>query len=467
VPVAPPAPDRLWSAPRAARVAEPPATSPPLPPELAARAAMLGLADVVDLALRNNPATRASWGEARAAADAYGTTRSSYWPTLDGVVSAARSDQPVGAASQAVGATGASGLRTSYGSSVSVGYLLLDFGGRRGAVNGARATAFAAAYAHNRAVQTTVLQAEQGYFSFVGARALRDGQRTSVLEAQASYDAARDRDSVGLATIADVLQARTALAQAQLQLQATEGQLQAARSTLALAVGVSPTAPYDVAGRPDDVPVGVVTSSVDSLVGLALRERADLQAVRSTAAAARAAVRTTRAAGCPSLALSAGDGLTRSSLGPLAGRSYAVGLSLQVPLLDGGARQYEVARARALADVAEAQAATQRQLVVADVYTAYYDLQTATQQVRTSDDLLASAAASFRATRARYSAGVGSIVDLLAAQAALSTARAQQAQSRWIWAQALVQLGYAAGVLDTAGRAAVPVVRDSTRSIHP
>ena len=461
-PGAPPAPDRLWRAPRAARFPDSLGAAPALPADLRDRAATLTLPDVVDLALRNNPATRTSWAQARAAADAYGAARANYFPTVNGVVTAGRSEQPA-----AGGGVGLGGVRTSYGPSVSLNYLLFDFGGRGGTVQGARETAFAQAYTHNRVLQTTVLQVEQAYFTYVAARALHDAQRTAVQEAQTSHDAARRRDSVGLATIADVLQARTALAQAQLQLQTTEAQLQAARSSLAEALGVDPTAPYDVAARPEDVPVGDVTTSVEALIDAALRGRPDLQAARVNAAAARAAVRTARAAALPSLSLSAGDGYTRSSLDPLTGRSYSVSLSLQIPLLDGGARAYDIARAQALADAASAQAASQRRAVIGDVYTSYYNLQTATRQVRTSDDLLASATASMRAAQARYANGVASILDLLTAQAALATARAQQAQSRWVWAQALAQLGYAAGALNTRGQATVPVTPDTTRSILP
>ena len=456
VPAAPPAPNQLWRAPREARAPDSLGSRQSIPADLAARAATLTLADVVELALRNNPATHVSWAQARAAADAYAVARASYFPTINGVMSGTRSDQPGGSATVA-------GLRTAYGPSLSLAYLVLDFGGRSGTVGSARETAFAEAYTHNRVVQTTVLQAQQAYFGYVASRALRDAQRVAVQEAQASYDAARARDSVGLATIADVLQARTALTQAQLQLQSTEAQVQTARSTLALAVGVSPTEPYDVAACPDDVSVGAVTASVDSLIDVALRERADLQAARATEAAARSDIRAARGGVLPSLSLSAGDGYTHSSLGTLTGRNYSLSLAVQVPLFDGGAKEYSMARARALADVAAAQMVAQRQTVINDVYTSYYDLKTATQQVRTSDELLASATASMRAARARYTGGVGSIIDLLTAQAALADAGAQQAQSRWTWAQALTRLAYASGILDTSGRSALTVPPDTAR----
>ena len=466
VAIAPIAPDRTWHPPPEARVADSLGVAASVPSVLAGRAATLTLADAVDLALRNNPATRASWAQARAAADAYGIARSVLVPTVSGVVSATRA-AAAGGGTATGAAGGGSGARTALSSMLDLSYLVLDFGGRSGGVLESRESAFAASYTHNRVVQTTVLQVEQTFFAYAGARTLRDAQRASVAEAQTSYDAARKRDSVGLATITDVLQARTALAQAELQLQAAEAQLQVTRSSLSLALGLPPTAPFDVAASAAEVPVGEIAASVDALIDQALRERPDLQAAHAGAAAAQAAVRVARSAALPALVLSADEGYARSSPASLTGRSYALSLSVQIPLVDGEAHAYSVAAAQAQADAAAAQLAARRQAVATDVYSAYFTLEAATQQVRTSDDLLASASAAMRAARAQYTEGLVQIVDLLTAQAALATARAQQAQARWSWGEALAGLGYAAGALDTGGRAGVPVRRDTTRSTSP
>ena len=73
-----------------------------------------------------------------------------------------------------------------------------------------------------------------------------------------------------------------------------------------------------------------------------------------------------------------------------------------------------------------AQAQGVRQQVVQQVFTSFYALQTATQRVSTSDDLLASAQQSEEVARGRYQEGVGTILDLLTAQNALADARTQQ-----------------------------------------
>jgi outer membrane protein len=57
---------------------------------------------------------------------------------------------------------------------------------------------------------------------------------------------------------------------------------------------------------------------------------------------------------------------------------------------------------------------------------------------------------------------VGTILDLLTAQSALASARAQQAQTRWTWATALAQLSHDVGVLGPHGETPIPLTRDST-----
>ena len=60
-----------------------------------------------------------------------------------------------------------------------------------------------------------------------------------------------------------------------------------------------------------------------------------------------------------------------------------------------------------------------RQQVVYEVFSAYYALQTSTRRVHTAEDLVASAQQSNEVALARYKAGVGSVLDLLAAQSGI------------------------------------------------
>lgn len=454
VAAAPPSPNAYWTPPASVTAAPSAMVATDTgPARLTAQAlSRLTVADAVDIALRNNPVTRLSWAQARAAADVYGAARGSLWPTLTGSESVTRS--------RSIAVPGRlAGERTQYGPSVNLSYLVFDFGGRSGAIDAARQTAVAADLAHNAAVQNTVLQAETSVFSYLATRALRDAQRTTVDEATANLAAATDRHNVGLATIADVLQARTARSQAELDLETLEGQLNVTRGALAAAIGLPANTTVDLPDEPapDSAAVGAVTASVDSLIETAARNRPDLQQARAQARVAEAQLAQAKSAALPSLALGATGGYTQSNLSGFAGNSYSVTLGISIPLFSGFSHLYDVRAANEQVTAANARAELTRQQVALQVFTSYYAVRTAGQRVRTSADLLASAQQSEQVARGRYQEGVGSILDLLVAQSALAGARAQAVQASWQWRTALAQLAHDAGVLGIHGEALGPL----------
>jgi outer membrane protein TolC len=89
-------------------------------------------------------------------------------------------------------------------------------------------------------------------------------------------------------------------------------------------------------------------------------------------------------------------------------------------------------------------------VVTLQIWTSYYNFETAEQMVRTSDDLIKSASQNHDVSLERYKAGVGNIIDLLTAQAALQNARAQQVQARADWWLSALQLAHDAGILGVA-----------------
>src|SRR5215218_3976144 len=275
-------------------------------------------------------------------------------------------------------------------------------------------------------------------------------------------EAAEERRRVGLATIADVLQARTAASQAQLDLQTTEGSVQTARGALALALGLPANLPYDVDSAAAARPVGELADSVDGLIASALRARPDLAAARSQAFAARAEIGDARSALLPSLNLTATGARTYATTIPNGANSYNLSLGLAIPLFNGFSRQYDLRAAEFQAEAAAARSETIRQQVVYQVFSAYYALQTATRRVRTAEDLIASAQQSSEVARARYKEGVGTVLDLLAAQSALASARAQQVDARLAWSVSLAQLAHDAGVLDPQGGHSLRLTSDTT-----
>jgi outer membrane protein len=454
----PASPSIAWTPPATSKVTDTVPRPQQVPADLQQRLQRLTLAEVVDLGLANNPATRESWANARAAAAAYGSARGAYYPTIDGDVTATRL--------KTVASQGRTAVTQSVISpSLSLSYLLFDFGGRSGNVGVARGALLAANYSHNATLQNVVLQIQTTYFQYIANRALLEAERTAAREAQTSLAAAEERRRVGVATIADVLQARTAASQAELAAETTEGDLLTARGALALSLGLPANLPYDIDSAAGQLPVSQLGDSVDALIGRAVEQRPDLAAARADYESSRARISVARANRLPSLVLDGTGGRTWTTNLPQGANSFTLSLGLRIPIFAGFSRVYDQRQAAALADAADARAESLGQQVVFQVFSSYHALQTATRRVGTSGVLVASAEQSNEVALARYKAGVGSVLDLLSAQSALASARAQQVLARLEWNTSLAQLAHDSGVLDPTGGAALRLQPTSTDTI--
>jgi outer membrane protein TolC len=435
----------------------PPTPVPDLPERLLAPGATFTLADVVDIALRHNPATRAAYLEAVAAAANLGSERAPYYPRLDLSANLTRTQQ------SALGGQ-FDFLQTSYGPSLDLSWLVLDLGGRAADAEDARLAVLTADWSHTAVVQDVILGVQQTFVEYLNAKAQLVAARASVAEADTALTAATVRHDAGVATIAEVLQARTARSQIQLAVDTLNGRVMALRGALATAMGLPATTPYDVGELPAELPLEAAARSVESLIEQARSQRPDLAAARTEAERAGVQVRSARADGLPSLVASASAGRAYYHPADLAdyGDSWSARLLLKVPLFTGFEVKHNVAEAEARAAAAGARAESLEQEVILQVWTSYAGLKTATQLIRTTTDLLASAEQSERVALGRYREGVGTIIDLLAAQAALADARAQHITARASWYYALAQLARDTGTAAPTLRAAVSVTEEHT-----
>jgi outer membrane protein TolC len=389
--------------------------------------ATVTLEQIIDVALRNNPVTRTAWFTARAAAANVGAKRAEYFPSLDLDANVTRQKQT------AVGGRFVT-LQTTYGPSLNLSWLLFDF---------------AADWTHDAVIQNLVLQVEVAFYQYQNAKAQAAAAEATLKQAKESLAAAEERHRAGVATIADVLQAKTAVSQAELVLETAQGSIQTLRGALATAAGVSPDIPVDVAPLPETVDVERAGQTVDELIGKAGKERPDLAAARFEALKAESHVRSVRSEGLPTLA--AAGSVSRvyfyNSTGLPFANNYSGAILFRFPVFTGGQNAYETLEAKEQARAAASQAETLEDQVVLQVWTSYYNLRTAAQRVKTGRDLLASAAQSEEVAAGRYRAGVGSILDLLVAQSAHANARAQEAQARSDWFVALALLAHDTGSL--------------------
>lgn len=400
------------------------------------------LEDIVDLALRNNPNTRATWAAARASAARLGSEQGAYFPEIDG---SANYSTTKSSFSQQL-----SFDRTSYEAALTLHFLLFDFGQRGGRIEEARQAMYAANWSHNAVIQDVILVVERAYYQYLHAKGVREANTVALKEAEASLDAAEDRHKAGLATIADVLQAKSNYSQKKLELQEIEGQILNIRGTLATTIGLSPTVDYDVGVLPSDLPVQEVSQTVDELIREAETFRPDLAAAHADVLGARAHVKSIKAERWPTITFDGNMSRRFYDNPDDYSDNYTYGIYLDVPLFTGFSQQNDILEAQSRADHALQQYEILKNRVALGVWIGYYDLKTASERLTTTREFLESATESQNVALGRYRAGVGSILEVLTAQTALEDARAQDLQARTDWFLALSLLAHATGRLGTS-----------------
>src|ERR1700739_3433516 len=327
------------------------------------------LAELIDLAEAQNPETRVAWERARAQAAALGVARSELYPT---VAAAALSE--TGRSNVLFGNEFFPQTIQDFQVGLNLNYTVFDFGARSGRISAAKAALLAANFAFNDTHRSIIYQVEQAYYRLLNSAGQEDAARASLANAQAVQQAAEDRLAHGLATLPDALEARSATAQADYDLQAVLGAEEIARGDLATAVGTS--APAVIHAQPLDQvpPPESIGDTVDLAINRALEQRPDLMQQVAAIRSANAKVQEARAAYHPALSVNATPaaqavyGLQQPN--PWSHTSNLVGgvtFNLQWTVFDGGARRNKLAQERANAHAAEAQAAVARNQIADEV----------------------------------------------------------------------------------------------------
>lgn len=399
---------------------------PTIPQELASESGSLTLSQLVDIALANNPTTQIAWEDARAAAAAWAEARGLYYPQVSG--SAGYFYAKDGGSN-----AGGDAFEEQYGSvGLTLSYLLLDFGGREAEIDAARLALVNANWNQNQAIQNVLNEVAVSFYDYIGSKALVIADETNLEEAQTSLEAADLRLEAGVGTLPDVLQARAILAQVQLNLVEDRGNVEILRGELATSVGWPSNTVFDVSDPADDLPLDALADNVNDLINVAMENRPDLAAVQASVREAEAELRQAKSAFFPEI--SATGQLFRFWVRPDGGTSeyftnYLLGVQLQVPIFQGFTLINSVRQASAELESAKAALKLQEQIVIDQVWAAYYNFRTAVQSLEAATVLLESSIESYNASLERYQNGVGDIVELLNAQTTLAEARAERVQT--------------------------------------
>lgn len=404
------------------------------------------LPELVDLAESHNPETRVAWERARTEAAAWGIARSELYPTL--------------AAAALAGVTRSEDYLTTrffrqtvgdFQVALNLNYTLFDFGARAGRIAAARAKALAANFSFNDTHRQVIFQVQQAYYQLLNASGQEDAARANLANAQAAQQAAEERLKNGLATLPDVLEARSGTAEAEYELQSVLGNEQIAVGNLATVLGASATSAIHVQPLKELSIPDAVDENVDAAIDRALAQRPDLMQQVAELRAANARVKEARAAYYPSLSFAAsptGQALygvqQQFPWGRTAGLDGGLAFSLNWTVFDGGARKNRLAQAEANAHATEEQIQASRDQIANQVWGAYSNLNTALRQRQAATALLEAAGRSYDAALESYNYGLRNFLDVTAAQRTLAQARSTDVFARTQVLTSLADLAFRA-----------------------
>jgi outer membrane protein len=402
-----------------------------------------GLAELIDIAERNNPETRVAWERARQAAAAVGLSESAYYPFI--VASAAAgydrafipfptlTANPAHPSLSNVRITGGGSLVTEskvYRGELNAKWLLLDFGERSAVVAASREQLMMANVGFNGTHQKIVFQVTDRFYQLGTVRQKVLVARSSLEAAQQVEQAVQARIDNGLATKPELLQAQQQSAQTAFDVEATTGAESDARVALAESIGILPTVPLKVADLGERSTSDQANGSVDELIERALWQRPDLVAKLANVHAKEDGIKKVRAEYYPKVAIDAHVTETELDVSiknsPYFGDhrpTYGVFLTASVPIFDGFARDRQMDIAKAELHGAENELAGARDAAVREVWKAYTDFKTALRKQDSATKLVTASQNAFDAVLESYKNGLSTYPEIVSAQRNLSAAR--------------------------------------------
>jgi outer membrane protein TolC len=445
---APSTPDHPWDA----SSAKQPVKTPPrhIPASVLDPAKVYTLSELVNVAEQNNPETRVAWENAKAKAADLGVARSTLFPTLaaTALAESTRLDILFGSSFQRQ-------TVETFSPVLMLDYIIFDFGRRSQEISASASDLLAANFQFNDTHRVIIFRVMQAYYHLLDTIGQQDATEANLKNAQTVQQAAEARLQNGLATLPDVLEARSASAQADYDLQAAIGATEIVHGDLATALGISPTTQFQVESIRNTKMPDSIADTVETSIDKALSQRPDLMQRVAELRAARAEVKAESKNYFPTLHIGGSAGLSRSfgeqiflpGVYSPTQETWDATLKLTWTIFDGLARENRLARAYANQKQAAASIDSIRDQVENDVWAAYSTARTALRQQAAAAALLEAATESYNAALESYNYGLRSQIDVVSAQRTLAGARTVDVNARTQLLTALAALAYETGDL--------------------
>ncbi len=337
--------------------------------------------------------------------------------------------------------------------SLTASQVLYSGGGVKAGVKGAKLTRDAALLDLQAAINDALLQVRTAFYGVLLAREQIKVQESNLELLQQQLKTATDRFEAGTVSSFKQLRAEVAVANAMVPLITARNDYRLSIETLRQALGFTTNTPDatrkvpDFQGSLDFVPQ---TFDLQAAFDSARANRPDLERLAKLVEARVETVTVAKSGFQPNVAAFGGWQLRRGPTDRFSdsNNGWVVGVQSQWDIFDGRTTQGRVAQARSAQEQTRLALEEAKLAVDVEVRRAHSRWQQATELAEASSRVVEQATESVRLANARYNAGTGTQLDVLAAQVDLTTARNNQLQAFYTYNVAVAALRKAMGQAD-------------------
>jgi outer membrane protein len=342
---------------------------------------------------------------------------------------------------------GASSSGQNMAGSIGLSWVLFDFGLRDANLAQSRAQLSGAMASLSNTQLNAVGETLRLYVDALTVWLRLDSLRQAELVAEQSLRAASAKYAAQIGSLAEKLQAETAMAQNTLERVRANGQWETARAALAVHMGFGITQRMGMPGLDTAVPFVEAATNISDMLTYVREQHPRLRALQAEVEAQRLRGTAVAAEGRGSVSVNANAQLARPlSLGGGGfDRSVSAGVVANIPLFNDQEQDARLAQNNAQIDTRLSQVEGARRELETELLRQVLTVQTEIETRLAARALLHSAEQNYQVALGRYRGGVGTIVDLLSAQTALSAARLALDQSYLAQASARLRLATIVG----------------------
>jgi len=253
---------------------------------------------------------------------------------------------------------------------------------------------------------------------------------------QLQYDA-------GTVAKTDVLSSQVSLANAQASLIKAQNNYDLAVANLNNAIGLSLDTEVTLK---EELKYEKYTNTLDACSEYAIASRPEMAQYKAKVDSANAAVNVAKSGYRPSVSLFATEGWNDDQFAGFDNNTWSVGLTATWSIFDAGLTDSKVKQAKYGVNTAEVQAGQERDTILLEVRQYYLSLREAEKRIETTQVAVNQAQENLKIAEVRYTAGVGTNLDVLDAVLALNQSKTNYIQALYDYNTSKTSLEKAMGV---------------------